>query len=382
MKLMRNRQSGQILILVLILLALGPLLVIPMLRQGATSLKYHQIIEQDTLNAYSADAGIQNGYYEVYNDPEAVQGTGFTESRVINNTTVDIAVSYNATLGAYKITSTATSPDNKSTTIESYVLVDIGLFGNAFACEGDINIIHSDLYSDSEGGCDVYVNGNVDVDQSNIDGEIFASGTIDVDEHSSVIDTHEGEDVLAFPDIDVQPHIDAAQEGEWRDEDLVLDGGSHTLGPIYIMNGHKLEIKDNAEVTLAGTVYVEGDVSIVHSDISGYGDLVATGSISFDHFTYTTNATATLPLILSTSGDIAISQGESPGEDYDIEAVLYAPEGKIDLNGDSSNIMDVRGSVAAETITVNYGNIHYPAAVKGRPDLPGAGLAPMTYGYK
>ena len=149
MKLMRNRQSGQILILVLILLALGPLLVIPMLRQGATSLKYHQIIEQDTLNAYSADAGIQNGYYEVYNDPEGVQGTGFTESRVINNTTVDIAVSYNATLGAYKITSTATSPDNKSTTIESYVLVDIGLFGNAFACEGDINIIHSDLYSDS-----------------------------------------------------------------------------------------------------------------------------------------------------------------------------------------------------------------------------------------
>jgi len=381
MKLMRNRQSGQILILVLILLALGPLLVIPMLRQGATSLKYHQIIEQDTLNAYSADAGIQNGYWKVYNDPETVQRDGFTENRTINNSMVNVTAEYVPSMGAYKITSTATNLNNKSITIESYVIVDIGLFGNAFACEGDIYIIQSELYSDEPGECDVYVNGNVDVDQSDIDGEIFASGTIDVDEQSSVIDTHPGVELLDFPDIDVQPHIDAALVGGNYTDMLVIEGESRSLGPIYIDND--LDIKSDAQISLNGTVYVNGDVTVEGSDISGYGDLVATGSITLDHFTYTTNATATLPLILSTLGDIYISQGESPGEDYDIEAVLYAPEGHIDLNGNKNNIMHVRGSVAALTITVNFGDIHYPAAVKGRPpDLPGAGLAPMTYGYK
>ncbi|GAJ00597.1 unnamed protein product, partial [marine sediment metagenome] len=59
MNLLKNGQSGQALVMALVLLALGSLLVVPILDLAGTSLNYHQVIEKDTLETYSADSGVE-----------------------------------------------------------------------------------------------------------------------------------------------------------------------------------------------------------------------------------------------------------------------------------------------------------------------------------
>ena len=69
MKIMKNRESGQALVLALILLALGSLIIVPGLNLSTISLKYHQTIESKTLEGYSADAGVEYALCKLYNDP-------------------------------------------------------------------------------------------------------------------------------------------------------------------------------------------------------------------------------------------------------------------------------------------------------------------------
>ena len=371
MKLAIKRESGQIIILVLILLALGPLLVVPMLNQSISSQKYHRIIETNTLTAYAADAGIEYGYCEVYNNPEDIQTSPLEEILYINNATVNVTAEYVPSMAAYRITSTATSTDNKSITIESYVIIEIGLFGNAFACDGNLEIYNTDLTSDEPGECDVYANGNVLLNNSSVDGDLYAAGNITLKNSDVTGDIVEGATVLDFPPIDPAPHEEAAKEGGTSGDVRLKGGGPYSLGPLYI-DGN-LDIT-NADVTLEGTLYVTGDVDINNATISGFGDIVAEGNISLTNYKFYVDDPDTLPLVMSINLKIDLTNDEG---DPGTEAVLYAPNDEILL----SNV-NVYGSVAAKTIVVSNSQIFYPASLKGRPDLPGAGLETITYGYK
>lgn len=376
MKLAKKGQSGQALIMALILLALGGLVITPLLMQTATNLKYHNMIQQETLRAYSADAGVEYGLCEVFNNPEEYQSAPLDYSYDINNTTVNVTAQYVPSMAAYKIVSTATSPDNRSTTIETYVIIEIGLFGNAFACDGNLEVIGCNLTSDSPGGCDVYANGNVKLLNSDVDGDVFASGTITLDNSDVSGEITPGAEVLDFPAIDPQPHEDAAkEENDIRNQDVTYDSGTHEIGPFYIDGGHSLNI-NNCEVTLEGTLYVTGDVDINNATISGFGDIVAEGDISINNHTFNVDNPDTLPLIMTIGVGAKIDINNDIG-DPGTEAVVYAPDGEIALTN-----VDVYGSVAADMIVVTNAEIHYPASLKGRPDLPGAGLETISYGYK
>ena len=57
--------------------------------------------------------------------------------------------------------------------------------------------------------------------------------------------------------------------------------------------------------------------------------------------------------------------------------ILYAPDGNIALTN-----TDLYGSVAADLVTLQASQIQYPADLRGRADLPGAGLDTLTYTYK
>ncbi len=378
MKLAKKGQSGQALIMALILLALGSLVITPLLMQTATNLKYHDMIQWETLRAYSADSGVAYGLSEVYNNPQEYQEAPFDYSYDINNTTVDIVVSYNATLGAYKITSTATSPNNRSTTIETYVIIEIGLFGNAFACDGNLSIFQTTLSSlDNPGEFDIYVNGNVTLtNNALVDGDVISTGVVTIDGTSAVSgDIIEGAEVLDFPEIDAQPHRDAALVGGTFNGTYTAGGA---LGPKYI-NGD-LDIKGEADTVLEGTVYVTGNVTIDHQTITGWGDIVAEGNILMSTYAFKPDSILSLPLIMSINGNVSLDHDSNVGDegtDKGTEAVLYAPNGEIYLD-----LVNVYGSVAAEDITVRQSDINYPATLKGRADLPGAGLETISYGYK
>lgn len=108
------------------------------------------------------------------------------------------------------------------------------------------------------------------------------------------------------------------------------------------------------------------------------GDIVAEGLIHMDHYQFKVDNLASLPLLMSVNSDINIDHDDGEGfDDPGTSAVLYAPNGQINLN----HVL-VYGSVAAEDVIVNQAEIFYPASLKGRPDLPGAGLETISYGYK
>ena len=372
MKLVKKGQSGQAIIMALILLALGSLVITPLLMQGITNLKYHDTIQLETLLAYSADSGVEYALYEVYNNPEEYQSAPLHYTDVINNITVNVTAEYVPSMAAYKITSTATGANDKSTTIVTYVVIEIGLFGNAFACDGDLTIKNCDWVSDEPGECDVYASGNVLLKNSTVDGDVTAGGWIEL-QNSSCLEQYPYSEILDFPAIDAQTHKEAAKEGGTYTGTYTSGG---PLGPLYIDGDLTIT---GTDVILEGTVYVTGDVDITNANISGSGDIVAEGNISMNNYTFKVDDPVILPLLMTCGIDKVIDCTNDGGDSDNLntQAVLYAPDGVIDLD----NVF-ILGSAAANQILVTNAYFNYPAGLKGRPDLPGAGLATITYGYE
>ncbi|MFC1991355.1 hypothetical protein ACFLVC_01270 [Chloroflexota bacterium] len=372
MKLARSRESGQMFILVLILLALVPLLVIPMLRLGYSSQMYHQIVEINTLNVYAADSGIEYARYQIYNYPSEIQGIPLSENLVINGIDVYVTAEYNLVAASFDITSIATKA-GRSQTIDCTIVIDVGLFGNVIACDGDLVVYNCNFENpDYPGESDVYTHGNIDITNSYIDGDVKASGNITFGQSSEITgEITEGAGVLEFPEVDAQIHKDRAQAGDnWTGDYSTSD---QELGPIYIDGD--LNFGGNDDVVLTGTVYVTGDVSMFNATITGFGDLVTEGDVTFTNYTWTVENLVTLPLIMTVGVDKSVDLGND--QDLGTMAILYAPDGVIDLYN-----VDIYGSVAAPLVLLNNAVIIYPAELRGRADLPGAGLDTVTYIFK
>ncbi|MFC1978262.1 hypothetical protein ACFLWS_08420 [Chloroflexota bacterium] len=375
MKLVRKNESGQILILVLILLALGVMLVAPMLRLSYTGQKYNQIVEINTLNAYAADAGIEYCRYAIYNYPAEIQQSPLDEDLVINGADVHVTAEWDYTASAYRINSTAGSAQ-RSVSIECLIVVDVGLFGNVIACDGNLEITNCNFVNeDYPGESDVYTHGNIEITNSYIDGDVKASGTISYDVPTEITgEVIEGTVVLVFPTIDPQIHEDRAKlGGTWGTGTETYNTGDETLGPLYIDGD--LRFGGGDDVVLAGTVYVTGNVDMGNADVTGFGDIVAEGDLYFNNYSYTVENPVTLPLLMTVGAGKGIDLGNDRGDGT--MAILYAPSGEIHLG-----TVDVMGSVAAPLVTLNNASIEYPAELRGRADLPGAGLDTVTYTFQ
>jgi hypothetical protein len=366
-----KRESGLISIWIILIVAIGSLLVVPMLSQQNTGLNYHQLSRTKTLNTYAADAGIQYVLAEIYNNSAEYQIDGLHEVFEINGRTVNVTANYVVEEAAYSIVSIATSSDGRSSRIsriDSLVIINIGLFGNVLAVNGNLELVQSDLTADDPevSGTDVYANGNIEVTTSLVSGDVTATGNVTFNSGSITGNITEGAEELDFPPIILDYHRLNAQAGG-NYTGTYTSGG--LVGPLYI-DGDWEVTKTNNDITLTGTVYVTGNVLIHHNDILGYGDIVAEGDIELHHHSYETSNPITLPMIATTGGNIYIHdvQGDLT------EAVLYAPMGWINLVQ-----LNLRGSVAAQTVTLNQSQIFYPSSLRGRPDLPGAGLEIVKY---
>ena len=380
MKLAKNRETGQILIWALILLAMGPLLVVPMLKLSYSSQRYNQMTEIYTLNTYAADSGIEYAKHQIYNYPAEIITSSLAENLVIGGVNVYVTVDYNLSTAAYDITSTAEKA-GRSLTIDCTIVIDVGLFGNVVACDGDLVIDNCNFVSDSPGEADIYTHGDIEIKgDSYVDGDAKASGTVAVVNSTvtgDIIATnyppYEGAEVLQFPAIDPELHEDKAKDGGTHNGNLTYDsGGPYDLGPLYV-NG-KLDI-NNCDIVLHGTIYVTGDVSIDNVDITGFGDILAGGKLDMNNYSLNVDIPEILPLFMSVYDSIAIRNDRGDGT----FAILYAPDandGTIDLEN-----LELTGSVAARLVTCKSSIIHYPALLRGRADLPGAGLGTVTYTF-
>jgi hypothetical protein len=259
LKIIVSDEKGRVVAWALVIMALGALLLPPLLSHVSANLIASQAIEQGLKEQYSADSGVEYAMLQIQ--------MGITTSQApytytINNKYVDV------TWGEYisqtfKITSTATSQiDGNSTTIESYISLStldfLWLLDNAITSAVYVEISPNTA-----------VSGTVEYG-----GELNNKGTITGTVEGSVGGPWPGvEDTSSFYFAQIE---DLGLDSTPFPDD-VIDVGSGTeadpypVGPLYYIGDdlHPLQIKstvNNAVAMLNGIMYVESDLEVGERD--------------------------------------------------------------------------------------------------------------------
>ncbi len=364
MKLLKSKESGQTLIMALILLALGSLLVVPLLNHSFTNLKYHQSIECKTLNSYSADSGVEYVLVKLYGNPGVYTETPLQESFTLNNRTVDVTAEYQSG-GVFKITSTASGGGCGSARITAYVNQGSGSFAFAIAAKNSIRLEKTVTDSGPDpGDGDIYSNGNIDLVGGNVlvNGDASAVGTITGQTVTGIVIP--GTSPINFPGDYSGLYETMAREGAIYNESLTLHGGTIYFGPAYIDGD--LTVEPNTIVILEGTVYVTGGITVNNGRFEGEQNMVAEGNIAINGGGI---SSMLVPILTSVSGDITL-QGPV------VNAVVYAPNGTVTLTN-----IQLYGAVGGNTVTTSLAAITYAQELHGRVDVPGGLLHTLSYSY-
>ncbi len=245
-----NSQKGQALPLALLALAIGMLTIAPFLGHVSSSLIGSRIYEQAISEQYSADAGVEYAIWNLQSgESEVPEGEELELPQfTLNNKTVNVTIE-NQGEQIYKITSIATSDDGSSSTIESYVLITVGLFDGGFTTfPGGLTLDQGEEYTGS-----VYAEGDVQLHQdATITGGVYAEG--DVQLHQNV--TINGN---VYAEGDVQLEQGAVINGD------VCAGGYVQLEQGAVINGNvyavgNVQLSQGAEIN--GNVHAGGDVQL------------------------------------------------------------------------------------------------------------------------
>jgi len=272
-------ESGMTLPLALVLLAIGTLLVVPIVSLMTTSLNSTRQIDRLTKEYYSADAGIEMALWHIQYDPAFTlppEGEpAWTSDFDLNGRTIDISISKQAG-EPYKITSTATSDDGKDTTIDCYIQLagdtggdvwdyalvslggDITLSGNA-----ETNPLPRVLGGDCYSNGDITLNGN-----ASINGDANAVGDITIHGSNAKIEGEptEGADPLVEPIVDTNFYKNEAllgcqvMCGDYTHTSLTVSSNQTYPSRVHVQNN--LSIESICTVVFNNTVCVDGDLKI------------------------------------------------------------------------------------------------------------------------
>jgi cytoskeletal protein CcmA (bactofilin family) len=292
-------QKGQVLPIVLILLAIGGLLIVPSLRHVSASLKTHQVTETKTMELYSADSGVEDAIYWLIGGREAegpwdgwddTAGYGERDFYYLNGRRVDVTVERKPELGAniYRVTSTATSP-NGSTTVLSLIWAITWFKGDHQfdnqdpPPEGDIHVEGDVSFSGNIAFAgNLTCSGNVTtMNNGIITGRIAAFGDVIMANNSEIHGTLcSGGDITLGNGCVITGEIRL-----WNDATIsIVESGAYIEGNIWADGNLTLDIQHGSEarIELLGDVYApSGDISIYlrspNSQIQG--DIYASGII-------------------------------------------------------------------------------------------------------
>ena len=305
-------ESGLVLVWTLVILGIGALLIPPLLSYINTNLLASRTIEEGLREQYAADAGVEYALYRLANDDD-VPFDNEPIPTAVNNMPVTVTVESEGDY--YKITSTA-----KDTVICSYVEYSPG---------GNLDIYKGALVSET----------NIRLGQNcTVDGDIRYG--VNFDDGGSL--NHVSGDVIKgtieFPPTDefAQTYKDEAMACGApciHDGDMNIDS-SCSLGPLYITGN--LNVGMYCEVTLLGTIYVEGSITALkESNFTGSGSIVAVGSIAIKKVA--SFGAGSDSVIMSITGGVSFDKAEG------LEALIYAPNGQIYFDKDSTVIGGVIG---------------------------------------
>jgi len=262
-------QEGQVLIIVLILLALGGIILLPTLDYSATSLNIHRILESNTLELYSADSGVEDGLHWLINGKQTGgpwpwtwdedSGSGTRDPYPLNNNSVDVTVEMMEEQGSnvYKITSLATGTDG-STTVLTTVWAIVWI-------EGDQ--VYTSQDPPPEG--DIHVSGNCTLKGASVSGNLTAEGNVTIKTTGAI----EGS-------VNIDGSLEIGQSGTITGDivcvtgDITMDNRSPIDADIHFLGDDcTLTLNNNsADAKVGGNIWADGNLTILmfnKSNIAG-----------------------------------------------------------------------------------------------------------------
>jgi hypothetical protein len=277
-------EKGQALILALILLAVGGLILAPLLAYMRTGLTAGGVCEVKMDELYAADAGVEDAVLKIQNNVDEVQylycGSGNHSWSYpepcdppfeVNGKNVAVTITWvnNVTNGAtYEIISRATTSNNSGTTIKSYIDAEFvvrNLLDNAITSQGNIDL-----------GSNSIVNGNVQYG-----GSLTGGGTVSgIQIPEAYANWPSANNLSNYYLANVTGAPDPGSSIDIKDTKII--GRCYGHGDLTIDNSG-----DPATLTLQGTVYIDGNLAFNESGSHNYTinlngqTIFATGKITF-----------------------------------------------------------------------------------------------------
>jgi hypothetical protein len=364
-RMLKRSESGQTIIIAIILLAVGSLLVLPVLQHVFANLNYNQTIECRTLTDYSADAGLVYATTKIYNAPGTYTAAPLSENFSLNDRVVEVNAQYMGG-GLFSINSTASGGTCGRTTIRSFVNLSVGAF--AFALAGINEVTISNVIIDSaptSGEGHIHSNADIEITGAStvINGDASCVGAITKGAETITGEITEGADAVQFPSVYATLYKTIAQEGGTHSGDLNLTGNG-SLGPLYITGD--LDLKPGANWTLTGPLYVDGLIKGTGGHLDGEEHILTETGVILSGGGY---GSGNIPVLIAINGDVSLVGPV-------VDAVIYAPVGRVDLTN-----IQLFGAVGGMIVSVSNAIIIYSESLHGRTDLPGSELFPLTYTY-
>lgn len=401
-------EKGASLAIALIFLAIGAIMLPPLLMLIGSGLQQGTAIEERTAGIYDSDAGVEWAINliktggEGVTDAEGRIGLPNEQNPVrtyilsdLNGSTVEVTLTYHD-VGSYYTVDSEASLNGKSITTQAtlkYQLSGGGLFDNAItALNGDIEFA-KDAFVTSAPGSDqgnIIANGNINIGRNTvIEGSAIASGSITG--FVGYIEQGYYEDTpVSFPTLDTSIFMTKAMIASNGNIELAsnyITGGTITVDTRLI--GDLSPIK-NKTLIVNADLYIEGSFAPSKDFTFEFGgeSLYVGGDLDFskDAFVRFTNPNGCTiyvagkisisksiqfdgPYTLVANGDIQLAKDTSYildptkrppliisetgtidiSKSDTIVGILYAPNGTIEINKD----ITIEGCVIAQDISVN-----------------------------
>jgi hypothetical protein len=324
-KQMNRRQSGQVLVIVLIFMIIGALLIPPTLSLSGTVLKSNQKYNENMDLFYAAEAGIADARYKLMtgnseipddvNDPPLIYSTADAPPEINSINGADITVTIKclereAYSGKFRITSEAEDEDNKHT-IKAVYTWKFGLFENAITSCNSINLQPN-----------VIVNGE---EAEYVDGQWWPDILIDNYEDWWPTDTE---------------LMDYYNDGTLSDyeQNIINSADTHQIGNIITEGNLAIGANSNGgTIELTGNIYVDGNFSTKKGqynksqtiDMNGQ-TIFVTGEADFDDNSTTIVGSGAIVAI----GDIYFAPNLGTAEDEFIFIMSHSGTTNMQPNGD------------------------------------------------
>ncbi|WP_324664549.1 hypothetical protein VLL09_06460 [Dehalococcoides mccartyi] len=402
-------EKGASLAIALIFLAIGAIMLPPLLMLIGSGLQQGTAIEERTAGIYDSDAGVEWAINLI-----KTGGEGVTDSdgniglpnqdsprryilSALNGDTLEVKLTYHNVGSYYEVVSKA-SLNGKSITTRAtlkYQLGGSGLFDNAItSLDGDVIIKNNTTVSsfpNMDNG-NIIANGDIIVGSSaniDIEGSATASGTIT----GGVGNIEQG----YFPNTAINTStLDtslfmleamSAADGTIKiasayNSGGTINGDTHLIGNLSISSNKTLTVNEN--------LYIEGSFTTTSNSTFNFGGtaLYVSGNLDFksnSHINFTnpagclvyvagsmtvsSNNTFNGPLTFIANGNLTLNSNTdcllTPNQrppliisetgtviidsNVDIIGIVYAPNGHLELSANT----DITGCVIAQSITMN-----------------------------